>query len=73
MHDVLMITYKRPAFTRLSLARLLDSCDSAMRVWVWHNGDDAATIDVVRSFERHPRFHRLHVSPENVKLRAPTN
>lgn len=73
MHDVLMITYKRAAFTKMSLARLLDSCDSKMRVWVWHNGDHAETLDVVRSFQRHPRLHKLHISPENLKLRAPTN
>jgi len=73
MHDVLMITYKRAEFTKLSLRRLLESCDETMRVWVWHNGDDRDTLEVVRSFEQHPRFHRLQVSPANVKLREPTN
>lgn len=73
MHEILMITYKRAAFTRMALARLLESCDPEMRVWVWHNGDHAETLEVVRSFQGHPRFHKLHISPENVKLRAPTN
>lgn len=73
MHDVLMITYKRPEFTRMSLGRLLESCDGSMRVWVWHNGADQNTIDVVRSFEGHPRFHKFQLSEENVKLRGPTN
>lgn len=73
MHDILMITYKRAAFTQLSLSRLLETCDSQMRVWVWHNGDDQDTLDVVRSFRSHPRFHRLEISHENVKLRSPTN
>ena len=73
MHDVLMITYKRASFTKMSLSRLLDSCDSQMRVWVWHNGDHAETLDVVRSLQGHPRFHKLHVNPENLRLRAPTN
>jgi hypothetical protein len=73
MHYILMITYKRAAFTRMSLERLLESCDSRMRVWVWHNGAHAETLDVVRSFERHPRFFKLHVCPENQKLRGPTN
>ncbi len=71
--DVLMITFRRPHYTEMSLARLLDSVDESVRVWVWHNGEDAETLDVVRSFEDHPRFHRLHVSPENQRLRAPTN
>jgi hypothetical protein len=73
MHDILMITYKRAKFTRMSLERLLASCDSEMRVWVWHNGDHAETLDVVRNFQVHPRFHKLYVSAENLKLRAPTN
>jgi hypothetical protein len=68
-----MITHQRAAFTRMSLERLLNSCDSEMRVWVWHNGDHAETLNVVRSFELHPRFHKLYVSPVNLKLREPTN
>lgn len=71
--DVLMITYNRPEYTQLSLPRLLDSCSQSMRVWVWHNGTDEATLDVVRSCSNHPRFHRLEISPENRRLRAPTN
>jgi len=73
MHDILMITFKRPEFTRMSLGRLLETCDDQMRVWVWHNGSDRETLDVVRSFRDHPRFQELHVSAENVKLREPTN
>lgn len=72
-HDVLMITHKRPGFTKMSLERLLESCDSHMRVFVWQNGNDLETIDVVRSFSSHPRFARFHVNPENALLRVPTN
>lgn len=68
-----MITYNRAAYTELSLKALLDSCDEHMRVWVWHNGTDAATRAVVQKYSRHPRFHHLHVSDENKKLREPTN
>lgn len=71
--DILMITYNRAAYTRLSLARLLDTCDASMRVWVWHNGTDRETLEVVESMRNHPRFHRFHHSPENKKLREPTN
>jgi hypothetical protein len=71
--DILMVTYDRADYTRRSLARLLDSCDDAMRVWVWHNGNHAPTLDVVRSLRGHPRFHHLHHSPENKRLREPTN
>jgi hypothetical protein len=72
-HDVLMITHKRPGFTKMSLERLLESCDSHMRVFVWQNGNDLETIDVVRSFSSHPRFAKFHVNPENALLRVPTN
>lgn len=71
--DVLMITYRRPHYTRLTLERLLATCNENMRVWVWHNGDHQETLDVVRSFSGHPRFHRFHHCPENLKLRVPTN
>ena len=42
--DILMITYNRPEYTRLSLERLLATCDESMRVWVWHNGTDEETL-----------------------------
>lgn len=71
--DVLMITHNRPDYTRLSLARLLDSCDDTMRVWVWHNGDDEATLSVVDSMLGHSRLHRFHHSPVNALVREPTN
>lgn len=71
--DILMITYNRPDYTRLSLGRLLETCDDRMRVWLWHNGNDAATLDVVRSMSSHPRVHKFHHSPENQRLREPTN
>lgn len=71
--DILMITYNRPEYTRLSLQRLLRTCDDSMRVWVWHNGTDEETLETVRSLEDHPRFHQFHHSPENVKLDRPTN
>lgn len=68
-----MISYNRAAYLRRSLPRLLDTCDDTMRVWVWHNGSDAETLRVARSFEGHPRLHRFHHSPDNVGLRVPTN
>jgi len=71
--DILMVTYNSPESTRIALARLLDTCDERMRVWLWHNGDHAETLDVVRGFESHPRMHRFHHSEENVRLWAPTN
>jgi GT2 family glycosyltransferase len=71
--DVLMVTYNRPEYTRRSLGRLLETADERTRVWIWHNGDDRETLEVVRSFSNHPRVHRVHHSTENVKLHPPTN
>lgn len=71
--DLLMITHARPHYTRLSLPRLLDSCDENTRVWVWHNGMDAETLDVVRANLDHPRLHRFHHSRSNELLREPIN
>lgn len=71
--DILMITYSRPAYTRKSLTRLLETCDETMRVWLWHNGTHAETLEVVHSLKDHPRVHRFHHSVENKKLREPTN
>lgn len=71
--DVLMITYNRPEYTRRSLTRLLSTCDEATRVWIWHNGNHEETLELVRSYESHPCVERLYHSPENKRLRVPTN
>ena len=71
--DILMITYNRPDYTKLALGRLLETCDDNMRVWVWQNGNDKATVDVLKSFRPHPRFFKFNHSPENKKLTEPTN
>jgi glycosyltransferase involved in cell wall biosynthesis len=71
--DILMITYNRPEYTKLSLKRLLDTCDESMRVWVWHNGTDEETLEIVQSFRDHPSFFKFHHSIENKKLNEPTN
>jgi len=71
--DILMVTYNSPESTRLALGRLLETCNERMRVWLWHNGDDAQTLGVVREFIEHPRIHEFRHSHENVKLWAPTN
>lgn len=71
--DVLMITYRRPEYVRRSLARLLETAGDDVRVWLWHNGDDEATLAEVHAHLDHPRIHRFHHSRENVRLREPTN
>jgi len=71
--EILMITHKRPDYTRRSLSRLLDTCDGDARVWVWQNGSDVETLEVVRSFRGHPRLAKLHESEENIGIRDPTN
>ena len=68
-----MITYNRPEYTQRSLGRLLETCDETMRVWIWHNGNDGPTLEVVRALANHPRVHEFYHCPENKKLWAPTN
>ncbi|MCC6222819.1 MAG: glycosyltransferase family 2 protein [Thermoleophilia bacterium] len=68
-----MVTFNRPRYTQLALTRLLESCDEAMRVWLWHNGTDEETLELVRSFAGDARVHRFHHSAENQRLRQPTN
>ncbi len=68
-----MITYNRPEYTRLSLARLLETSDQDVRVWIWQNGSHQETLDVVRGFLDHERVYQFHHSPENKKLTEPTN
>lgn len=71
--DVLMITYSRADYLRLTLPHLLATADERTRIWLWHNGQDGDVLDVVREHVGHPRVHRFHHSRDNVKLRAPTN
>lgn len=73
MIDILMITYNRPAYTALSLGRLLETCDETMRVWIWHNGEHRETLDAVKGFLSDPHVYQFHHSAENVKLTIPTN
>ena len=70
--DILMITYRSAGYLHLSLPRLLDTLGERDRVWLWHNGDDEATIEALRPYTTDARVHRYHHSRENVKLREPT-
>jgi len=71
--DILMVTHDQPDYLRLSLPRLLETCDERMRVWLWHNGTHEETLELSRSFADDPRVARFHHSVENVPLREPTN
>jgi glycosyltransferase involved in cell wall biosynthesis len=71
--DVLMITYNRPDYTRMTLPALLESADVNTRVWLWHNGDHEETLEVAKEYSTHPAVYRFHHSVENQKLRGPTN
>lgn len=71
--DILMITYNKPEYVRLSLPHLLSTCPPDARVWLWHNGMDQETLRVVEELRHHPGVHRFHHSADNVGLRRPTN
>lgn len=71
--DILVITYNRPLYTRLTLERLLATCDETMRVWIWHNENDEETLAVVQSYLNHPCLYKFHHSKENKILIEPIN
>jgi GT2 family glycosyltransferase len=71
--DILMITHNRPEYTGMALERLLETCPACSRVWIWQNGTDELTRQVVRKFESHPRVSEVVFSEENRLLREPTN
>lgn len=69
--DVLVVTHNRPAYTERSLQAVFDHSDPATRIWLWHNGNDAATLALIERFR--DRLFRFNHSRENVGLTAPTN
>lgn len=69
--DVVMVTYNRPHYTELSLRALLEHSDPSTRIWLWHNGDDEATLAVVRQYRQD--LYRCFHSRTNAGLVAPTN
>ncbi|WP_223277626.1 glycosyltransferase [Janibacter sp. YB324] len=71
--DILMITYRSAGYLHLSLPRLLSTLGDSDRVWLWHNGDDEATLEALRPYTHDARVHRFHHSRENVRLREPTS
>lgn len=71
--DVLMVTFDQAEYVRLTLPRLLESCDDGVRVWLWHNGTHAETLELSRSFAEDERVDRFHHSPDNQPLHVPIN
>jgi glycosyltransferase involved in cell wall biosynthesis len=71
--DVLMISYRRPDALRLSLPRLLETCDERTRVWLWHNGTHEETLEVARELATDGRVANFHHSRDNQGLVAPTH
>lgn len=71
--DVVMITYDQPDYVEKSLGRLIETATDNTRIWVWHNGTDEATLEVSTRLSEHAAVHRFHHSPENQRLRGPTN
>ena len=71
--DVVMVTHRSAGYVDLSLPRLLDTLGPDDRVWLWHNGDDEATIEALRTYRDDSRVARYHHSRDNVLLREPTN
>lgn len=71
--DVLMVAHRRADYLAMSLPRLLNSLPEGGRAWVWQNESSPDCRAVIEQYSSHPRFHRFHHSPENLRLAAATN
>lgn len=70
---VLMITYNRPHYLRISLPRLCETLPEEGKIVIWDNASKTETRDYLRAFEGHPRVDTIHFSDSNRRLREPTN
>ncbi|HLV31773.1 MAG TPA: glycosyltransferase family A protein [Chitinispirillaceae bacterium] len=71
--EILMITYNRPEYTKISLAKLIQHCPENVRIWIWHNGDHEETLNIVKTIAKEPQIFKFFHSRENLKLNTPTN
>lgn len=71
MIDLLLITHRRPAYTKLALEALFRAVRPEVRVWIWHNGEDPETLSLVREARHHPSVFRFVESVENARLYKP--
>lgn len=69
---ILLITYNRPDYARMSLERLCDTIPKNARITVWDNASENQTIQVVKAFEKHPLVERVIYNKKNERLWAPT-
>lgn len=70
---VLTLSYNRAEYTRLSLENLCRTLPEEADLFIWDNNSNEETKAVVREYENHPRVKKVVYSPENIKLRKPTN
>lgn len=70
---VLMLTYKRTEYTRLSLRRLCETVPEYGRITVWDNNSGPEMRTLLESFEGHPRIEKIVYNSDNSRLRGPTN
>lgn len=70
---VLMITYNRADYTRLSLETLCRTLPDYASVTVWDNHSNAETRAVLDQLKAHPRIDRIIYHDRNDRLRGPTN
>lgn len=70
---ILVITYNRPRYARLSLTRLCETLPENARVIIWDNASGPDTVSVVKGFENHPLVERVVYNTTNAGLRTPTN
>lgn len=70
---ILMITFNRPFYTKLSLERLCNTAPENARITVWDNASSPETVEIIKTFEKHSRIERIIYNQKNDKLWSPTN
>jgi GT2 family glycosyltransferase len=70
---ILMITYRRVAYTRLSLSRLCETLPDWAKITVWDNNSGAEMRKLLEEYETHPRIEKIIFNENNDRLRGPTN
>jgi glycosyltransferase involved in cell wall biosynthesis len=70
---ILMITYNRPEYLKLSLPRLFESVSVNGSIVIWDNGSLGETLEVLNKYEKYSQIERIVYNNSNAKLWEPTN
>ena len=70
---IMMITYNRPEYVKLSIERLCGTAPENLKITVWDNGSDTETRNILKKYEGHRSVEQIIYNDKNEMLRIPTN